>query len=89
MRFRGDLFKAGQLYLSAVLGEVDSGQAPGGITSWEGWFGPRKATPPPGDDYRLVLEDGRTAALRVYATEGKRGAKRTLFKLNGGWDPMP
>jgi hypothetical protein len=84
MRFRGNLFKHGQLYLSAVVGEVDGRQEPGGITSWQGWFGPRKATPPPGDDYRLVLDDGRSAALLVYATQGKSTTKRTLFKLNGG-----
>ncbi len=89
MRFRGNLFKRGQLYLSAVVGEVDGRQAAGGGTAWEGWFGPRKATPPPGDDYRLVLDDGRSAALLVYATRGRSGTRRTSFKLSGGWDPMP
>ncbi len=85
MRFRGDLYKAGQLYLSGVNGDIQQQTATSGLLSWSGWFGlPSGGYPPLGDDYQLRLDDGRSAAIRILSVStGSAQPPVARFKVNG------
>jgi hypothetical protein len=66
MRIRGDVYKAGKLYLAAVTGSIQE-PAPGDdFFTWSGSFVVSgDACPPPGNDYELRLDDGRSGTMRV------------------------
>src|SRR5262249_15163331 len=82
MRFRGKVLRAGQVVVDPAIGEVREELRPDGIRAWAGWFTvPPGANVGPGDDYRLLLDDGRAADIRVLSVN-----TRADFRLNGGWD---
>ena len=66
MHFRGDVYKAGRLVLAAVTGSIRQPVAGSDFLTWSGSFVvPGNGCPPPGDDYELRLDDGRSIAMRV------------------------
>jgi hypothetical protein len=85
MRFRGDVYKAGQLYLSGVTGALQQRTTPGGCLAWSGRFVvPGNACPPPGEDYQLRLDDGRSGAMHVLVVTPNIHLQPVAhFELNG------
>jgi hypothetical protein len=86
MQFRGNVYKAGKVYIVGVTGDIQHTTTTGGFSSWSGYFNvPDKLDPPPGDDYELSLDDGRLGAMSVIVV--RSGSHRRMvaeFKINGG-----
>jgi hypothetical protein len=88
VRFSGKVLKAGQVIIPQTTGVVNRCVKAGGFESWEGRFSIPKGTDiGPGDDYKLVLDDGRSADILVLgAVRASGGGDAASFKVNGGWD---
>jgi hypothetical protein len=85
VRFRGDVYKAGQLYLSGVTGSIQQPSPGSDFLTWSGSFVvPGNACPPPGDDYELRLDDGRSGAMRILVVTPNIHLQPVAhFELNG------
>jgi len=85
MRFRGDVYRSGQLVAPGVTGEMQQGQTPSGFISWTGWF----IVPPgcgvgPGDDYELRTQGGPQGGIRILGlSAGSNQQTIARFKSNG------
>jgi hypothetical protein len=85
MRFRGDLYKGGRSFFAGVPGEIlEHTNTASGVISWGGRFTlPSSAYPPPGEDYELRLDDGRSGSIWIISIADRPPALVVQLKVVG------